>query len=154
MTKLDENLSEILNIEPTKKDIVAVESTPVPAVIDSSKVDEDFELARSTIRDMVSQGREALDELVMIAKESESPRAYEVVSNLIKTVTESAKDMMDLHKQTKDIKATGNEDVPGAGSINVEKAIFVGSTNDLQKMIRKTKEDAAASKVIEHDPEN
>jgi len=153
MSKLNDNLNEILNIEPTKREIVTVESTPVPAAVDMAKVDEDFDLARSTIRDMVLQGRDALEELVMIAKESESPRAYEVVSNLIKAVTESAKDMMDLHKQVKDVKDTGEEN-PVAGSINVEKAVFIGSTNDLQRVIRAKREAASAAQMIEHDPED
>ena len=142
MSKLNDNLNEILNIEPTKREIVTVESTPVPAAVDMAKVDEDFDLARSTIRDMVLQGRDALEELVMIAKESESPRAYEVVSNLIKAVTESAKDMMDLHKQVKDVKDMG-EDSPVSGGINIEKAVFVGSTHDLQQRIRAQKEQQA-----------
>ena len=130
MTKLNENLSEILEIEPIK--------TQVPAVIDdNSEADNDFELAKTTIRNMMAKGEDVLEELVVVAKESESPRAYEVAATLIKTVTEAAKDMLEVHKRIADIKKVEPVKTQSAGgNITVEQAVFVGSTTELQALIK------------------
>jgi predicted transcriptional regulator len=130
MTRLDDNLSKILDIEPLSDKTVPT-IVPIP-VTDSAQ--DDFELARNTIKNMMLKGEEVLDELVIVAKESESPRAYEVASTLIKTVTEAAKDMLEVHKRISDIKGKSPESNPS--SINVEQAVFVGSTTELQELIK------------------
>ena len=83
MSKIDDNLSEILNIEPVKKQEVApVEIQP------QNDTQTDYDLSRQTIRNLVRKGEEALDELLFVAKQSESPRAYEVVAGMIKNISD------------------------------------------------------------------
>ena len=132
MSKIDDNLSEILNIEPVKKqEIVSVQVEP------QNDTQTDYDLSRQTIRNLVRKGEEALDELLFVAKQSESPRAYEVVAGMIKNISEVTKELIDLQKKMKEL----NEDTPKSSSgVNVQNAVFVGSTAELQKLLRQNKE--------------
>jgi hypothetical protein len=77
-----------------------------------------------------------MENIVYLAKEGESPRAYEVVGQLIKTLAETNKDLIDLSKKAREAKGQDKKD---AGNVtqNVTNALFVGSTAELQKLIRK-----------------
>ena len=132
MSKIDDNLSEILNIEPVKKqEVVSVQAEP------QNDTQTDYDLSRQTIRNLVRKGEEALDELLFVAKQSESPRAYEVVAGMIKNISEVTKELIDLQKKMKEL----NEDKPKSSSgVNVQNAVFVGSTTELQKLLRQNKE--------------
>jgi len=132
MSKIDDNLSEILNIEPVRKQEV------VPVQVESQNdTQTDYDLSRQTIRNLVRKGEEALDELLFVAKQSESPRAYEVVAGMIKNISEVTKELIDLQKKMKEL----NEDTPKSSSgVNVQNAVFVGSTAELQKLLRQNKE--------------
>jgi hypothetical protein len=132
MSKIDDNLSEILNIEPVRKQEV------VPVQVESQNdTQTDYDLSRQTIRNLVRKGEEALDELLFVAKQSESPRAYEVVSGMIKNISEVTKELIDLQKKMKEL----NEETPKSSSgVNVQNAVFVGSTAELQKLLRQNKE--------------
>ena len=132
MSKIDDNLSEILNIEPVKKqEIVPVQTEP------QNDTQTDYDLSRQTIRNLVRKGEEALDELLFVAKQSESPRAYEVVAGMIKNISEVTKELIDLQKKMKEL----NEETPKSSSgVNVQNAVFVGSTAELQKLLRQNKE--------------
>ncbi|NDB83763.1 MAG: terminase [Alphaproteobacteria bacterium] len=132
MSKIDDNLSEILNIEPVKKqEVVPVQVEP------QNDTQTDYDLSRQTIRNLVRKGEEALDELLFVAKQSESPRAYEVVSGMIKNISEVTKELIDLQKKMKEL----NEDTPKTqNGVNVQNAVFVGSTAELQKLLRQNKE--------------
>lgn len=139
MSKVDDNLSDILNIEPVKKtsqEVVSIE--PINPIIESkTDTQTDYELTRKTIRNLVLKGEEALDELLFVAKQSESPRAYEVVAGMIKNISEVTKELIDLQKKMKDL----NEENPKSSSgVNVQNAVFVGSTTELQKLLRQSKE--------------
>ena len=97
----------------------------------------DYDLARQTLRNLIYKGEGTLDDMINFAKNSEHPRAYEVTGQLIKTMADTAKDLLNIHKQVKDIK--GKETSSSAiGTQN--NIVFAGSTEDLLKMINK-KED-------------
>jgi hypothetical protein len=132
MSKIDDNLSEILNIEPVKKqEVISVQVEP------QNDTQTDYDLSRQTIRNLVRKGEEALDELLFVAKQSESPRAYEVVAGMIKNISEVTKELIDLQKKMKEL----NEETPKSSSgVNVQNAVFVGSTAELQKLLRQNKE--------------
>ena len=132
MSKIDDNLSEILNIEPVKKqEVVPVQVEP------QNDTQTDYDFSRQTIRNLVRKGEEALDELLFVAKQSESPRAYEVVAGMTKNISEVTKELIDLQKKMKEL----NEDTPKSSSgVNVQNAVFVGSTAELQKLLRQNKE--------------
>lgn len=144
MSDMNENLAGILGVEPlpAPKQEILVNNTSVPAT-QNKDAKSDFEQARDVIRNMMLRGEEVLDELIIVAKETESPRAYEVASTLIKTVTDAAKDMVDLHKKMKDINEDGSKPAAPGSRVSVQQAVFVGSTNELQKMIRARKEENA-----------
>ena len=103
-----------------------------PLVVNA--VEDDTEFARQNIRNMIQKGNDAMENLIHIAKETEHPRAYEVVAGLLKTLADANKDLLELQKRKKDLepKITNN-------TVNVDKAVFVGSTNDLVKLLKGNK---------------
>ena len=122
--KMNKKLSEIFNIEPVDtKELLPVEPTPF------EQQDDDFDLARNTLRNLIKKNEAVITDLVDLARNSEHPRAYEVAGQLIKTQSDIAKDLLEIHQQKKEL--TG-ESVPIKTQNNV---IFAGSTSDLMKMI-------------------
>ena len=137
MTKLDNNLSDIFDCEivPTEELIVSKDTSPVESTKD---IDDDFSKARDNISDLIEKGNTAIDNLLHVAKESEHPRAYEVAANLIKTLSELNKDLLDIHKKKNDINGR-NTNPPESKGAMIDKAVFIGSTNDLINLIREKK---------------
>lgn len=129
--KMDDNLNKLFNLEPVtsikKEDLL-------PQVADDSvqERDDDFELARNTMRNLITKSEGVLTDLVELARGSESPRAYEVAGQIIKTHAELAKDLMTLHKQKKDVSSS-QEQSPSIKTQN--NIVFAGSTSDLMKAI-------------------
>jgi hypothetical protein len=93
----------------------------------------DYNLSRRTFRDLINKGNQAMESLTDLAKESESPRAYEVLATMMRTVADTTKDLYDLQKKTKDLRDDGKKEQP---NVTVEKAVFVGSPTDLLKRIK------------------
>ena len=93
-------------------------------------LDKDFEYAKDNIKMLISSGSDAIEEILKVAKAGDSPRAYEVVSQLLKTVADMNKDLLDLHQKAKTVKKE---------SVNVKNttnnSIYVGSTSELQDLI-------------------
>jgi hypothetical protein len=133
MKKLNKNLSEIFDIEPVE------ETTPVqtmPVVVETSDaVETDANYARENIRTLIDTGNKALTDLAYVANQSESPRAYEVLANMMKNLTEMNKDLLQLQKTKREL-APQSEVAKG---VNIDKAVFVGSTTELLKMIKSNK---------------
>lgn len=104
-------------------------------------LDKDFEYAKDNIKMLISNGSEAIEEILKVAKAGDSPRAYEVVSQLLKTVADMNKDLLDLHQKAKAVK---KETVNVKNTTN--NSIYVGSTSELQDLINK---DRSRSKALE-----
>ena len=140
MSKLEDNVNEILGIE--KKSEVAIKDfeqpAPVPRVVDESKtdVDNDYEHSRDNYYNLIDKGNQAIECILDIAKEGQHPRAYEVAGQLIGQVAQTVDKLQDLQKKLKDLK-----EVPNKTSANIKNALFVGSTAELQKMLNRKKED-------------
>ena len=132
MKKLDQNLSDVFDIEPL--DSVQITQEIVP--INNPVVSDDADFARTNIRDLISTGNSALNNLLTVAKESEAPRAYEVAATLIKNLSDLNKDLMEIQKRKQDLtgETTKNK------NINVDKAVFVGSTTELVKFLKNKQE--------------
>jgi hypothetical protein len=128
MNKLNETLSEVLDVEP----IGSTELLPAQPV---TKVDDDADFARENIRTLIEKGNLAVDGILHVAKESEHPRAYEVAANLIKNLSDLNKDLMEIQKRKKDLAPQSQR----SGDINVDKAVFVGSTTELVKFLKSNK---------------
>ena len=95
------------------------------------EIDNDYKYARENLYGVIQKGTDALDNLIDLAKASEHPRAFEVVSQLTKTLVDANKDLLDIQKKVKDLKKEDKKENPK----NVTNALFVGSTAELQKMI-------------------
>ena len=135
--KTHDALSEALGIEHEILPPVMVEQ-PKEQEVELSLVDqqEDYRLARRTFRSLIDKGNNAMENLTDLAKESESPRAYEVLATMIKTIAETTKDLYDLQKKTKDLQREDKSRPQDEQRINVEKAVFVGSTAELLKKVK------------------
>ena len=102
---------------------------------DSDRIKNDYEYSRDTLFDLINKGRNALEDMIEVARESEHPRAFEVLSGLIKNVADVNDKLMDLNKKHKDINVKeDSKALPQGGTTN--NTVFIGSTTDLQKMIK------------------
>ena len=135
MKKLNDNLSEIFDIEPMEQPEVLPAVKPTIEVVASDEVETDAALARKNIKGLLDKGGAAIDNLLLVAQESEHPRAYEVAANFIKTLSDLNKDLLEIQKQKQSLRPVEINNQ----SINVEKAVFVGSTAELLKQIRENK---------------
>ena len=127
-TKFEKNMEDIFDL-PEKieasKEIKPVDKT-------DETVDTDFKYARENLYNIIEKGSDALNTLVDVANQSQHPRAFEVVSQLVKTLSDTNKDLLEIQKKVKIIK----KDIPDQPQ-NVTNALFVGNTSELQKMINK-----------------
>ena len=133
------NSTDILNdtlgvVEEIKKPIVKKEPVVVPS--DNDDIDNDYKYQRQNFYSLIERGQDAIDGILEIAKESEHPRTYEVAGQLIKSVAEVTEKLGDLQEKMKKLK-----DVPNNAPKNVTNALFVGSTAELQKMLKGKKDD-------------
>lgn len=138
MSKTDKKLSEIFDVDPISNEVEVITSTEIVETKPVDVVETDTEFARKNIRDLIDKGNVAVDNLLQVSKESEHPRAYEVVAGLMKTMADLNKDLLELQKRKKDLQPQLNN-VTNGGNITVEKAVFVGSTAELLKQIRDNK---------------
>jgi len=130
MNNLNEKLSEALEIQPLE----IKQSTEIVEIKDV--VDDDAEFARQNIRDLIVKGNDAASHIVEIAKQSEHPRAFEVAAGMLKNLSDMNKDLLEIQKRKQDLqpKVTNNTQ-----NLNIDKAIFVGSTAELLKQLRENK---------------
>jgi len=151
MSKLEDNVNDILGIEKKEEKFSLTEfeqPAPVPRKIDETKddVDNDYSHSRDNYYNLIDKGNEAIEGILDIAKEGQHPRAYEVAGQLIGQVAQTVDKLQDLQKKLKDLK-----EVPNKTTANIKNALFVGSTNELQKMLRKESPETSAEKKIEND---
>ena len=136
MSKIDETLNEVLGITAEVMPVEKPKEVSKDVVVPEDKdPDIDFETGRKNLYNLLDKGNEAIDGILSLAKEGEHPRAYEVAGQLIKTVSEVSQNLLDLQDKLKKIK-----DIPDKGPKNVTNALFVGSTTELQKMLKGKKE--------------
>ena len=139
--KISETLGIEHNVEEIKNEVVPYE--PVQVVEGEDHQDADYRLVRDTLRNLIHKGNDALEDISTIARQNESARGFEVVANLIKTVGETSKDLYNLQKMKRDLKEPDPATDPrkkGADHINVEQAVFVGSTAELLSAIKQKQE--------------
>ena len=131
MSSLEENMEDILNIDTE----VVEESKPikpVPPKIDKDDKTKDYEYTRGELYSLIDQGQEAVRGALEVAQESGHPRAYEVAVAAMKHVADMTEKLQDLHKKMKDLDAEAKK---GPSSVT-NNAMFVGSTTELQKMLK------------------
>lgn len=134
MKNLNDKLSDALDIEPIELEN-NMEIIETPQI--KSTIEDDAEYARQNIRDLIDKGSIAIDNLLHVAKDSQHPRAYEVAANMLKNLTDMNKDLMEIQKRKKELSPVETQN---AKNINVDKAVFVGSTAELVKFLKSNKE--------------
>ena len=140
MSNMDEKVNEILGLNslPEEQKENKEFSPPVKREDDKTKadVDNDYKYSRDNYYNLVEKGQEAIQGILDIAKEGQHPRAYEVAGQLIGQVAQTVDKLQDLQKKLKDLK-----ELPKSANTQIKNALFVGSTNELQKMLNRKKED-------------
>ena len=144
--KENKNLNEVFNIE---NEVISSEILPLEEKNNNNEdsnqskdlilklqcddIKKDYEYTRANLYSLIEKGQEAINNSLQLAMESEMPRAYEVVGQLIKNVADATDKLMDLQKKLKNI----DEDKQPRGSTSITNALFVGSTAELSKLLKK-----------------
>ena len=140
-------ISESLGISPIEKkqpiEIKTNNVEPVSSTFEQRK--KDYQMVRDNLKGIIETSSIAIDGILNVASEGESPRAYEVVSQLIKTATDANKDLISLHKQIKDIEKADDKKEEKTQVTN--NALYVGSTKELLSM---SKDTGDPEKYIDH----
>lgn len=110
---------------------------------DEKRIKDDYEYSRDTYYDILEKGKESMELMIEVARESEHPRAFEVLSTMMKNMADVNGALMDLNKKHKDIN---KEEQPKQLGGNTTNNLFVGTTTDLQRLIHGEKE-----KIIDAD---
>jgi hypothetical protein len=139
MKNVNEKLSEVLEIEPISIETDSVQEL-IPVEAENDILENDFSFARENLKKLITKGAAAIDDILFVAKESEHPRAYEVASAFLKNLSEMNKDLLELQKAKKDVLKQNSRQVNDP-SITVQKAVFIGSTNELNKLLKAQKEE-------------
>jgi|TARA_B100000900_G_scaffold401744_1_gene406760 hypothetical protein len=130
MSKYDK-LDETFNVESTEVEVVEKKIDKIKSTNEDIK--RDYEYTRGNLYSIIEKGQEAIDGILELAQESEMPRAYEVAGQLIKNVADATDKLLTLQQKLKDV----NEEKESKGPTTVNNALFVGSTAELQKLLKK-----------------
>ena len=138
-TNLEKNMEAIFDLPTDTKSMAeTIEESRVTVMNETpstdNDIDDDYKYARENLKEIIDSAQQSIADLASIASTSESPRAYEVLSTMMKTIVDANKDLLDIHKSVKKLK----EDTDSAPK-NVTNALFVGSTSDLMKAIKDNK---------------
>lgn len=145
---LDKNVFQALDTK------FGTEPTDLPVPIEPPKeeelIDDDFDQARQALKNMLVKGQDVVNDMANIAKQSDHPRAFEVTGQLIKTVAETAKDLLALQQQKKELARPGAGEAPKQiGTQN--NIVFSGSTTDLIKMLKNKQENVIDAESNQED---
>ena len=120
-------MDDAINITPTE-----VSPLEKPDRLKKDDITKDYEYTRGNLYSIIEKGQEAINGILELAQDSEMPRAYEVAGQLIKSVSDATDKLMDLQKKLKDVE----EETQQKGPSTVNNALFVGSTAELQKLLK------------------
>jgi len=134
-----QDLDNTFNVTPTE---VSIEKDDITSKIQkfansTEDIKKDYEYTRGNLYSIIEKGQEAINGILELAQESEMPRAYEVAGQLIKNVADATDKLMTLQQQLKDV----NKEEEAKNPTNVTNALFVGSTAELQKLLKNTNTD-------------
>ena len=133
MSNFEKNMDEIFDVVPVEK-----KNLPVAKLTSRTEgleidLDADYLESRQTYKELIEKGNQAIDHLLAIASETEHPRAFEVVATLIKNTTEANEKLLTMQKMMREMKGMKSND---QNKVSVDKAIFIGSTAELSKLIK------------------
>ncbi len=127
--KIDESLEIKATI--TAKEIIKESKKEIRSIQSKDHSELDYDYIRGTLYNLIEKGQEAATSLLELAKDGQQPRAYEVFGQLIKSVADSTDKLMDIHQKVKELKKEEK-----SGPKNVTNALFIGSTAELQKLLK------------------
>lgn len=134
--KIDGKLSEVFDTVKIEKktEVEVLDSTGNTLTPVNQKIEDDYSVARDNLRVLLQQGQLALTDALEVAKQSEHPRAFEVVGNLMKQLADVNQQLLDLHQQKQKLDAPAKAEA--SKQVTNNNAIFVGSTAELNKLIK------------------
>ena len=132
MNEFEKNMEQIFDIEVEAETTEIVEAEKPAPPAKKEDPEKDYEYTRGQLYDLIEKGQEAVQGALEVAQESGHPRAFEVAVNAMKQVSDMTDKLIDLQKKMKDLDAP----IKGKGPTTVNNTMFVGSTADLQKMIK------------------
>jgi hypothetical protein len=127
---INKNLSNFFNVSETPKDITKKDLAG--GTFNQANFQKDYEMVQSNLKDLIGNGNLALESALKVATESDSPRAFEVVAILLKTMADLNNNVLSVHKTAKDTTSTGKTEVKQTNN-----SVFIGSTKDLQNLLNK-----------------
>ena len=131
-----DGLNDAFGTEPTELQKHVEKVKPILKKTETEDVKQDYEISRAALHSLVMKGQEAVDGILEVAQASDHPRAYEVAATTIKNVADTADKLIDLQKKMKELDAEDKKNAPST----VNNTMFVGSTAELQKMLKQQKE--------------
>lgn len=136
MAKFDKNMEQIFDVAPVETNSLpkVIEDKP-PVLFENLEKDlmSDYEKTRENLDELIEKGKEALDDILSIAKDSEKARDFEVAATLLKTIADTNQSIIDLHKKVRDI---ANYKQQSENNTTIKNALFVGSTTELSKLVK------------------
>lgn len=132
-----DKLSEILNLDPLPAQTTTALPATLPSTTANNSIVDDATYARENIRGLIENSVPTLENLIRIANDSQHPRAYEVVTQLVKTISDLNKDLMDIHKKEQELTKPETP-AESASGINVKNAVFVGTTKELRDHLKQS----------------
>lgn len=131
--KIDDSLSSVFDVQTMPQTEVITQNGEIISA-SNTKIEDDFNVSRDNLRILLQQGQEALQKSLDVAMQSEHPRAFEVVGNLMKQLADVNQQLMDLHQQKQKLDEPSKAEK--AKQVTNNNAIFVGSTAELNKLIK------------------
>ena len=136
MNDYEKKMAEVFDIVPTEKVVAEpVEKkdlVPVNPETLNDDLGDAYQQSKENLQELIDQGKEAMEEILQIAKVGQHPRAFEVYGTLLKNVVDANKELLAIQKQMREMSGVKNKEQ----STNIDKAIFIGSTAELNKLIK------------------
>ena len=134
MNELNKNLSDIFDVTPIeevkpKLPVAVVKTDGAPDL--TQDLTDAYQQTKDNLQDLIDQGKEAMEEILEIAKQGQHPRAFEVYGTLLKNVVDANKELLAVQKQMREMDGKKKD----GGDTKIDKAIFVGSTAELNKLL-------------------
>ena len=144
MNNFEKSMEEVFDVTPTVVEETKKETLPVvksedpvtPAELDQDLADA-YQQSKENLQGLIEQGTEAMEEILNVAKAGQHPRAFEVYGTLLKNMVDANKELLAIQKQMREMSGVKKE---ATSSTNIDKAIFVGSTSELSKLLKGKKE--------------
>lgn len=137
MNELNKNLSEVFDIEPLKeikKDKLLVVQQNYDNLDMKQDLADAYQQSKENLQAIIDQGKEAMDEILQIAKVGQHPRAFEVYGTILKNMVDANKELLAIQKQMREMDENAKK--AASSGPNIDKAIFVGSTSELSKLLK------------------